>query len=104
MHDPIVPIVGGILGGIALIISIYAFKRTLDYQAYRELDSNYMETLKLGLEDPDLRNSDITNNYSKLEANKKLKYEIYAYLVWNFCETIYDRKKIDKTWLPVLKE
>jgi hypothetical protein len=22
--------------------------------------------------------------------------------VWNICETIYDRKKVDKTWTPVI--
>ena len=104
VHEHNVPYIAAILGGIALIISIYAFKRTLDYQAYRELDLNYMEILKLGLEDPYLRNLDITTQYHKLDGDKKLKYETYAFLVWNLCETIYDRKKIDKTWRPVIEE
>ena len=104
MHEPIVEFVGAGLGLIALIIAIYAFKRTLDFEAYGELDSNYMEILKLGLKDPDLRDSDKTNNFKELETEKKLKYETYAYLVWNLCETIYDREKIDKTWLPVIEE
>ena len=104
-HEPIVPIVGAVLGGIALIIAIIAFKKTLDFQAYRELDSNYMDILKEGLDNTYLRNPEITTNYLNLkEEDIKLKYETYAYLVWNFCETIYDRKKIDKTWLPVIEE
>ena len=49
-HETIVPIIASVLGGIALILSIYVFKRTLDFDAYRELDSNFMELLKLGLE------------------------------------------------------
>jgi hypothetical protein len=106
MHEePLVEFVGAGLGGLALIIAIYAFKKTLDFQAYRELDSNYMDILKEGLDNTYLRNPEITTNYLNLkEEDKKLKYETYAYLVWNFCETIYDRKKIDKTWLPVIEE
>ena len=105
MHEHIIPIVGVILGGIALIISIFAFKKTLDFQAYRELDSNYMDILKIALDDPDLRNPKITTTYPNItEDKKKLKYETYAYLVWVLCETIYDRKKMDKTWLPALEE
>ena len=45
-HESIIPIVASVLGSAALILSIYVFKKTLDYQAYRELDSNYMEIIK----------------------------------------------------------
>jgi hypothetical protein len=31
-------------------------------------------------------------------------YEQYALIIWNICETIYDRNKVDKTWYPVLKK
>jgi hypothetical protein len=105
VHEHIIPIVGVILGGIALIISIFAFKKTLDFQAYRELDSNYMDILKIALDDPDLRNPEITNTYPNISKKEKLlKYETYALIVWVTCETIYDRKKMDKTWLPALEE
>jgi hypothetical protein len=109
-HEPAVPIMAAILGGIALVLSIWVFKRTLDFQAYRELDSNYMEILKQGIEHPYLRDPKITNNYKDLKDDKGLKdterilrYETYAFMVWNMCETVYDRKRVNETWLPVIK-
>lgn len=102
LHEEFVPVIGAILAGIALILSIYVFKRSLDFQAYRELDSNYMDILKISLQDPYLRNPQKTSKYKELPEDKRLKYETYAYLIWTMCETIYDRKKVDKTWRPVL--
>jgi len=89
---------------MALVLSIWVFKRTLDFQAYREMDSNYMEILKIGLEHPYLRNPEKTNKYTELTGDDKLRYETYANLVWNLCETVYDRKMVDKTWRPVIIE
>ena len=76
----------------------------MDFQAYRELDSNYMDILKISLQDPYLRNPQKTSKYKELQEDERLKYETYAYLIWTMCETIYDRKKVDKTWQPVLVE
>jgi type III secretory pathway component EscR len=105
-HESIIPIVASVLGSVALILSIYVFKRTLDFQAYRELDSNYMEVMKISIEHPYLRDPDKTRDYKiKFTDDKeRLTYETYAHLVWNICETAYDRKKIDKTWLPAIKD
>jgi hypothetical protein len=103
LHDPAIPILAAILGAIALVLSIWVFKRTMDFQAYREMDSNYMEVLKQGIEHPDLRNKEITTNYKNLKDDKRLQYETYAYMVWNICETVYDRKRVDETWLPAIK-
>lgn len=102
--EPAVQIIGAILGGTALSLSIWVFKRSLDFQAYREMDSNYMEILKIGLEHPYLRNPEKTSKYTELTGDDKLRYETYAYLVWNLCETVYDRKMVDKTWHPVIIE
>jgi hypothetical protein len=97
-HETIVPIIASVLGGIALILSIYVFKRTLDFDAYRELDSNFMELLKLGLEYPEFWNEKKTLTYSNSFSNdEKARYEIYALMVWNICESVYDRNKIDET-------
>lgn len=103
-HETIVPIIASVLGGIALILSIYVFKRTLDFDPYRELDSNFMELLKLGLEYPEFWNEKKTLTYSNSFSNdEKARYEIYALMVWNICESVYDRNKIDETWLPAIK-
>jgi hypothetical protein len=39
----------------AIILAIYVFKRTIDFKAYRELDLNYIEVLKVDIENPYLR-------------------------------------------------
>jgi len=100
----IVPFIAAILAGIALVLGIWSLKRNMDIQAYKEMDSNYMEILKVGLERPNLRNPEKTTNYKTLTGEDRLRYETYAYLVWNLCETIYDRKMLDKTWMPVIVE
>jgi hypothetical protein len=106
-------IAGPILASVAVILTIYIFKRTVDSQAYRELDSNYMEALKVAIDHPHLRDPNTTQNYKKItdsakanicneEYKKMLEYDSYALMVLNIIETIYDRKRIDKTWLPVV--
>jgi hypothetical protein len=108
-------ILGPVLGSVAVILTIYVLKRTLDYQAYREIDSNYMEVLKIGRENPYMRDERWTKDYKKRpeyktsakqrekEEQKVLKYEQYALMVWNIIETIYDRNKVDKTWRPIIQ-
>jgi hypothetical protein len=76
----------------------------LDFDAYRELDSNFMELLKLGLQYPDFWDEKKTLTCSNSFSNdEKARYEIYALMVWNICESVYDRNKIDETWLPAIK-
>jgi hypothetical protein len=104
---PLTEIAGPILASLAVILSILVFKKTLDYQAYREMDSNYMEVLKLGMENPFLRDKKwIQNPFNRGPLSNRdqvLKYDQYAYMVWNICETIFDRKKVDRTWTPVIR-
>ncbi|MEK7321599.1 MAG: hypothetical protein AABZ84_00795 [Pseudomonadota bacterium] len=86
----------------ALIISMTSFKQSLKTSHYTELDRMYFDLLKIALERPH-----VTNPNADRTEGQKLEYEIYAYMVWNFLETIYDRCERDKhlwdTWLPVLK-
>lgn len=103
-HESILPILASVLGFAALILSIYTFKRTLDFQAYRELDSDYADILKEGIKHPSFRDWNKTNDYVKnFNRNDKLRYESYANIVWDVCESAYDRRRIDETWLPAFK-
>jgi hypothetical protein len=43
-------IAGPVLASIAVVLSVIVFKRTIDYQAYKDADSDYREVLKIGLE------------------------------------------------------
>jgi hypothetical protein len=98
-HESIIPIVASVLGSAALILSIYVFKRTLDFQAYRELDSDYADILKEGIKNPSFRDPNKTNEYeTKFDSNDRLGYESYANIVWNVCEAAYGRRRIDETY------
>jgi hypothetical protein len=104
----LVNVVSASIAVVALGISIYAFVSTRRGQTYADIDSLYMELLKIGLVNPKFRNPKYTCNYKeKFDNEDELgKYDCYAYMAWNICETIYDRKDkpLFKTWLPVIVE
>jgi len=64
-------IAGPVLASIALVLSVIVFKRTVDYQAYKDVDSDYREVLKIGLDHPDFRNPEWTSEYTKKDPGKK---------------------------------
>lgn len=82
-------------------------------EAYMEIDKQYAELLKAGLQDPDLRDRATTSGYAQLDSRDpfRKKYHVYANLCWNLIETIYDsqldemgRYVPNQTWEPVLLE
>jgi hypothetical protein len=100
------------ISAVGLIITIVAssratrdamksFKKNLETSHYTELDSMYFELLKLALEKPHLADPN-----AKRDETQKQEYNIYAYMVWNFLETIHDQCQGDKclkeTWYPVI--
>jgi hypothetical protein len=99
-------IIIGILSGVALIVSLYTYFRSKRERTYADLDSLYLEFLKLGMEYPKFRNPKYTIDYKNefQDENELYKYETYAYIAWNICETICDRKDeaLFKTWKPVI--
>jgi hypothetical protein len=95
------------LSSVAFIFSLFAFFKTRRVTLYQDLDRLYLEVLKLAIEHPRFVNPNFTLNYQRsFKGEELLKYEAYAFIVWNVCETIADRRK-DKTlfrsWEPVLK-
>ncbi len=93
--------VASILGALALIYSMFAYRESLMLSHYSELDGMYSNLLQIALDKPYL----VTPS-SKLNSEQSAEYDIYAFLVWNFLETISDRcahnKQLDETWSPVL--
>lgn len=83
-----------------MVISIIVFKRTVEYHTYKDMDSKYMEVLKIDLDhlnwDPDWIAS-----YTNKEPEERLRYEQYM-LTWNIIEIIFDRRTIDKTYILVI--
>jgi hypothetical protein len=95
-----------------LLYSVWSFKTTLRDAYYAEIDRVYFELLKIGLERPELL------AYPTLPASltspgapdpvKADQYGAYAFMVWNFIETIYDRcqgwskRRLRETWYPII--
>jgi hypothetical protein len=86
----------------AMMDTVKNFKTDLEASYYAQLDSMYFDLLKLALERPHLTCPDTI-----IEVQERQQYDIYAYMVWNFIETIYDRCEGDNglevTWHPVIE-
>jgi hypothetical protein len=95
------------LSAFALVLSVYNFNRSRTVTMYQDLDRLYLELLKLGIANPNFVNPELTSDYKKnFKGDQKLQYELYAFMVWNICETIYDRKSIKKffeTWQCIIE-
>lgn len=92
---------------IALIISFYTYLKTRVEVSYSDLDLLYLELLKLGIKYPKFVNPEYTKDYlNKFKDKDDLyRYNEYAYMSWNICETVTDRCKDDftmETWKPVI--
>lgn len=72
---------------------------------YSELDSIYNHLLELAVEHPFLREPEKLENLEPTDERLS-QYKTYAFMVWNFLETIHDRCEKDKglrgTWAPVI--
>jgi hypothetical protein len=95
------------LSAVAILLSIYNFNRSRTVTMYQDLDSLYLELIKLAIANPGFVNPELTGDYKKnFVGDQKLQYELYAFMVWNVCETIYDRRSIKsffKTWECIIK-
>jgi hypothetical protein len=86
-----------------LFYSVWSFTRTLRDAYYAELDRVYFELLKIGLERPDLLSFPASP-----DPGKATEYGAYAFMVWNFVETIFDRcqgwskRRLRETWYPII--
>ena len=95
--------VGGVGIIFTLFYSIWSFRTTLRDSYYAELDRVYFDLLKIGLEDPDLLDFPVTH-----DPRKAREYDAYAFMVWNFIETIFDRcqgwskRRLRETWYPII--
>ena len=110
MNDILVTIVLGclatIMSGIAIVVSLLVYHWNRNTSSYSDLDALYMGVLKIGIENPDFRNEAKTTK-GVFEGDDLVKYETYAYMVWNVCETVYDRTGGRggnwKTWKPIIE-
>lgn len=99
---------------LALFFTLLNNRRSGKRSVYFEIDKQYGDLLKIALNNPELRDFSKTSEYMKEEKNSTfyIRYNLYAYMVWNTLETIFDQhskknateKTKLNTWLPVIKE
>jgi hypothetical protein len=100
-------VVATALGSIGIVLTLfysaYSFATTLREGYYAELDRVYFELLRIGLDRPYLRAFVPPTDPAQVR-----EYETYAFMVWNFLETVVDRcesssdRKLRETWYPVV--
>jgi hypothetical protein len=100
-------VIANALGSIGIVLTLFylvwSFTTTLRDSYYAELDRVYFELLKIGLERPDLLTFPTSPN-----AAKAREYDAYAFMVWNFVETVFDRcqgwsnRRLRETWYPII--
>jgi len=104
-----VQVIAEVAGGIGIVFtlfySVWSFRTTLRDSYYAELDRVYFDLLRIGLEHPDLLDFPVSRDPSKAR-----EYDAYAFMVWNFVETVFDRcqgwskRRLRETWYPVIAE
>jgi hypothetical protein len=117
-----VTILFAMVGGF---VSLRRFRHTLRQAAqaqqaahYSELDRLYADILRAGIETPHLRmpaaiktdDDAFKRDYLPFpdgDRVKRAQYDTYAYMVWNFLETVHDRcvenPGLIRTWAPVIR-
>jgi protein-tyrosine-phosphatase len=89
--------IAAILALFALIYSIVTFRRTIKASHYAELDRMYLDILRIAIDKPHLRISGANRT-----KDQEAEYDAYAYMVWNFLESIHDRcladQELCRTW------
>ena len=89
---------------ITVTVTLLTYKKTASSQAYANVDQLYNDSLETGIDHPEFRNPEYTGNYLQLtDKNERLKYESYAYLIWNLIETVYDDNQNIDTWKPMIE-
>lgn len=87
----------------SIIPNLQSMAETSRSAHYSELDTMYLQILSMALDKPYLR---CPNSLNPFEPEQKEQYETYAFIVWNFLETIHDRcqkdKELSATWAPVV--
>lgn len=95
-----------LLAAVAILLYVFFWFKDKTISSYDVFDATYMDLLKIAMENPSFRNYDYTKNYEAVFMDdEKIRYELYAFMCWNFCETIFDKqdKVLMKTWEVIIK-
>ena len=93
---------GTILAALALIYSMTTFRKSLRVSNYTDIDRNYFDILQIAIKYPFVQSPSALKTQDETE-----RYALYAFIVWNFIESIHDRclkdKELKETWWPIMK-
>lgn len=95
-----------LLSALAIYLYIVLWRKDKSDGAYDVFDSTYKDILSIAIDSPELRNPELTQNYQEsFTGNELIKYETYAFMTLNFCETLFDKGNLElmKTWEVVVK-
>ena len=95
-----------ILAAIAILLYVIFWFRDKTNNSYDVFDATYLDILKIAIDNPSYRNMLLTSDYEQaFSENEKIKYEIFAFISWNFCETIFDKgdAELMKTWAIIIE-
>ena len=86
---------------IAITLSIYVWLKNRIAEKYKILDDRLLSILRINLDHPEFDDSTFTARYAECENAKLVRqYEIYAMIVWNFLESLYEyygERKLKRT-------
>ena len=95
-----------LLAAVAILLYVVFWFKDKTIHSYDVFDSTYMELLKIAMDTPSFRNLELTQQYEvAFSGDQKIRYELYAFMSWNFCETVFDKqdKELMKTWQVIIK-
>ena len=95
-----------LLSALAIYLYIVLWRKDKSDGAYDVFDSTYKDILSIAIDSPELRNPELTQNFQEsFTGNELIKYETYAFMTLNFCETLFDKGNLElmKTWEVVVK-
>lgn len=106
--DATATIVSAAAAVLALLHAARSFRESVNNIHYTELDTMYLELLKMAIDKPYLRQPDAIYRNPLAKSNQEREYDIYARTIWNFLETVADRCQNDPelkdTWYPVIQD
>jgi len=88
---------------LSLIPSLRTMADSSRFEHYAELDQMYLSLLTMAVERPELRQPD----RKRRTIEQTVRYDTYAFMMWNFLETIRDRcvddDRLKATWAPIIR-
>ena len=113
--ETIIALISAIIAVLSVVFSVVLSLSDRGKDDYLAIDEQYKDILKEGMKNPTLRDPKMCCNYDSYKETDRefyLKYNTYAYIVWNFLETIFDfshdnkekHRRLYEIFLPAIIE